>query len=1595
MTEELKSENQQFVFPLASDEAISDGLKRLFGEDDVEDSRQSRVSFVPGTGASAPPPPSFPSISLGALASGLEAAADQESSALAKSRGLLVASQLWQHQKDTERAFATALKSFETSPKLAVASLLLRKKARALGKDEILERCWESASRLASSEPARSHARLGLIDFLRKKGDHEGALKILDQGAREGCSDTALLLRRVVARMAQRSSLAGLKIPEGLGAALAVAGEFLGENFRVPTSSAEADPDDLQDLAPLLAARALSNGDTNLALSHLEGEHAGPDSPSSQAILELEASLRLTETGGNLRSLALLKQLVEISPSRKNLRAFARRAVECHDREGVRWLLEQSHCTSGVFELEELWFLSAVGGVKMEPPTVVLEGPSSPSSALLGSLGPGQKFADDTGNTSEQRLLAQVGAGLLRIGSDDPSTLPISELGEEAIHLLEERALCPEITAVLRLLNAQFKKDELNTALSVGRLSEVFAAHSGRLIAATLLSRAAHSEAALKEYSAASGADRDVAFAAIRGISELDSSRVPELLTELQTEVQTPALNFALAVERACLENGSERKLELIFEATRTLSKSLTEANPALEALSSTLCAILPQGTENKELQFERTRLASLDSPLGRRARVRHLWTSVEHSTPRGAGLAELSESSDISERVLVYWGEAHPDRTTLRPNAPRSGHSHSAMSGEPTAVETLLNMVQSACGDHPERVGKFSPACQYLDEAIEAFVGDVGEIDGNTSPQSTYWLNYSQANEGSEGQLYAYERLAELDERRGDISSSLLWQRTLGDKFPTHLPSLLRLEESLLRRGGRERVYLSQLASTLPPNDRFSYELVAGALAIAKSDFRGAKKHLFPLLDVGDPPPLLLRSLATVFRERRDDEELARCSALIANRARSDIDRASTALSTALIYVRLGKIAAAEEWIERAIAAKGEYFSAHQLRDYIHQDSESRQRAQEKEGFSECVASVEHRAQLWFETADAWFSAGNPERAGHALERVLVAAPGDAEAFRMLRAHRESAGDAAGVEELINARLGHVLLGSAEQVDLETHVASTLAARGEWREAKLHLEQALLGHPENPDLLRRHAKISSKIGDHESAERSLVALRDRVPKGVERAGVVRALGRIYHHHLHQLELAMNAYEAVVTEIPDDEETRKSLVDVYAQLNLAERATTLQTQLIKEATTAEEKRACALVLADLYERVAHDPKRAEATLERVRKAWPLDGAVLEATIQFMDRQGTNHSRSFLLDRARRDALRKLEEGRMEGALLDTLARVAKLSGQHTAAQTISSARAAFLGLSEEPLSGAGLKVLDERLDELVAPAGLPKSLRDVLRKTGPAMDAAFSVDLSNMGAQRLQGGTTYERLQFFAAELGVTPPELFISGNLGARCLPLTTQPPRLLLGAPVEELPEKQRDYLLLRALKLRHMGVGALARSKDDDRWPMLVALLQLFSPHFQPTSVEHRKVTQAKALIEQGLARVGYDDDVPMLALEAIGAIGNQEGGFANMARMLANRTALLGVGDLSTTLSAIAAGEGKTLAPGGPPRFRWLEAHPEAKDLVLFSTTEQCARAREYLGLGVTFPLDADPDPNGERTETSSGPDRVRPEPPRRH
>ncbi len=1562
------------------EDGLSEELTRLFaGGDDADD------DYVPGEADSRPPPARLEMLDGIDLARLVRDAAHSTDSAASKTRGLAIAGQLFAGCGKTAEAEAAIREAAETSPKLGFVSLLLRKFATS-SSDGAIERSLESVSRLASRPQSRRHAALALLRRYSASEETEQAGNFLDQTARSDDAGLPILLERVIHRVVRNASLAGVVLPEALENDLASAFEVItGHALKSDRDDTVAKTVPNSSLVLLRAARHLHQGASGAALHPLsallgtENSPFGAAAPSNADFLELTSSLRASEDGGLREAAMLLRDAYASSPSRRLLRTLAARIVELNDKEWLTSLLEQADPGSGTFAIEERVLLATLCGKPLTLGEAELAELSKDQRTLAHALAPLNAPALNVTSADLETLLIQLGAGL-------PELQPHPERASDAYAALEElerRDEASELTRALRTGISLFSESSLDLTRTVRDLAIDSDDARCQLIIGALFERLGASEEATDAYQSASVLSPHYASAATRGLRALfvqntgpnqnqnqnETAGLHDIVRVVQglaSGTEDEGLRFSRHVSLALTKHSVERATETAEAAKQLLDGSDSSLREPAGFLA--LVAALHAKIEDKDFLIQPLyeQLNDQDTFLGRMCLIRQLFETGSSTRALSYSMRRSLLGGDPSERALATWLdlEAEPDGTPANQKAesPPSYQGDSVdLVDTTTQVERLItSMTQLATGD-------FSRAAESLRAHAKSFAGlmeigqDLSEIEGDASRLSPVWLDRAQSTDDDDAKRYAYERLASLDERRGDLSSATLWRKTLAEEFPSHVPSLLGLEEQNLKNGNISESTQEKLAEILPPGDRDSYQMLAAARALANSDLRAARRHLDPLLALERPPAIALRGLATVARERRDDELLIRCLEHLAEGRATDLDKAAVAIELGHLLARVGRLSEAQSWAKKSLLQKPNNFPAAWLLYHLANTEDALERAEGIEAFAQAVLHQSHRAELWSAAADAWLKAGDISRAAPCYEKTLEAAPSSLEAFNRLFQIRSDEKRYDAVQQLVETRLGLISEKSPEALELELKLADLLAAQGRAEEAKQHLERALVLQPENSNALRSHAEVSALLGAHESAERSLVALRDRLPPSAERTSVQRSLARLYDTHLGQLERAMDAYQAVLVDAPDDEESTHCLIDVFCRLGFAERATALQTQLIQSSDVPEKKRAGALKLAAIYENVAHDVKRAGATLERTRKAWPLDADALEATVRFMDRHGSDGSRGFLLDRVGKDARRRLEAGHLDGALLDTLARVALLSGRVSEAEGCSAARAALLSLAQSALNGAGVHALNSRVDEVIAPRGLAAPLRNLLRKTGQAMDAAFSVDLAQLGAAPVRSGVVFDRVAQVSEALRIAPPQLFVSPSLGARCLPVTTNPARLVIGSKLETLPGRERDYLLLRGFKLLELGVGALARSRDEDRWPMLAALLQLFAPSWQPPSVDTRKTAQAKAAIEQGLARVGYDDDVPMLALEAIGSIGGQEGSLGEATRVLANRAALIAVGDLSSVLSAIAAGEGVTLSDGGPSRFRWIETHQEARDLVLFSSGPKHARAREGLGL----------------------------------
>ncbi len=1526
---------------------------------------------VPGEARRLPSPSEDTPVDWLSFTESLCEAAEDQTSVLSKSRALSVAGMLFADLGDRDRADVCLTKATEGAPRMAVAALLHRSVSVDPNGAAVRRSC-ESSMRQASQPAARNHATMMLLKALRQAGHSEEYATLLDNTARHHPEERAISLLRLVHRIAQNQSLAGVELIETLRDDVLFAEEvFSYPSGRGASFAPRPDFPHRSRLYLLRAARLLHNAEYARALEALSAAGVSED-----VMDELEAGSLAVVSAQGERLKGTLLRWAGRTANRSVLRRLAVVAAFAQDSDALRWVLHHSDPGSGTFQLLERSFLAALSGQSHTMTTEERRALFATQPSVALALGPPGEVALRPQEASDSALLVQLGAHLRPVRADDPER---SELADVAISELERRGREQELVAAYRLGRALSNPLGPSTIAALEKLLQVTNEGAGGTVLALLSERVLGPELALPAYRDAMRVHAPFAEAVLR--AELcmgpSGAGARDRLVALIDSTKDPVLAFARTMELLFYERARDASPALeafnweeLLHAVHRLFASRpvkvgapTELRDRAAVLFAAQLATLISAPKDLALGY-RDLLHEIPTPPASLSGYMHRFLAYDQVSPWAID-GSTRQTQLEQDEVTRYGASADPSERAL----------YAVMTGDsPLRAEPSMSLVERACAwvanilaGHLERAVESHQSVSLLPLA-STITADIAELCGAVDRLASFHLERINAELPDVVRRFSLERLVDLDERRGDRKGSEMWQRTISEQFPEDLEGLLRMEELRLEEPNIPGVAAlrERIAARLPPADRPSYALLAGADALARSDLKAAHRALLPLLDAEYTPTLALRGLWLVASERRDDALLSRLDEQLFARATTDLDRASSALSIALCRSRLGRTPEALIWSERALAIRPKYLVAAQLVHHLIPQGDSIRIAEALESFAQSAFADVHKTSLFQLAAEAWRDAEDQVREAECLEMVLASNREDRGAFQRLRAVYDELGHKAKQRALLTKRLTLLPAASAEFLELTLGLAELLVEDGQAEQAKQQLEEALLHHPRNAQALRLHAHTSAKLGEHESAERSLVALRDRLEAGPDRTAVLRSLARLYSEELGQWERAMDAYQAVLAAAPDDRAARGALVDVYARLGLGDRATTLQTELIVEATSPDAKRNGALKLAILYESVSRDLDRAAATLERARTAWPLDADVLEASVRFIDQHGGG-SRGFILDRAGKDAHRRLEEGRLNAGLLDTLARVAALSDAHSQSEACLVARAAYLGQDHQPLRPGGLAALSEPIEELIAPRSWARPLRHLFRKLGPAMDAAFAVDLTGFGARHVDLTSSEERelderIQKISEALGQGPVEVLVADSLGARCLPIASRPSRLLIGAAFGGLLGKPRDYLLLRAFKLQLMGAAALSRSRPEDRFPMIVALLHLFTPTFRPASpVEGRKVAQARALIEQSLARTGYDDDVPMLALEAIGALGAHGPQVGDAAKQLASRAALLALGDPAECLEALAALEAKPLAPTGPSRLRFMESHAEARELVLFTTSSEFTRARAALGL----------------------------------
>lgn len=1501
-----------------------------------------------------------------ARAEWLEREAHAASDPQAKVRALIVASELWALLGDLPRAREVASEASAIPRAPAMAARQLRTLAAAEGDFKAVAPALELEIRGAATVEARVHAAYLSAEVHRLSlQDEVSAKKKLDLAVRAHQDDPRAHVAKLADLLGRSSGPARIRFPESEAfTELVRASEELLRLRGAPAAAGSTPQAPGPRSAFDDARRALSAGDREKAadalskLGHVEG--------LANACAWLSACLLGADPKTRGRAIAGLSELAANSGSRLARRALVTRALEQGDADGVREAISGPQGEL-IFSAPDRLALAALTGLAAQNlSSTVWEVAGDPELRPLAAayVAAGSDNSIDVRAGNEASRIEQRLGQSLSTPPADATDLEFLRADAQAFEASQPGSPLARLLS-LEFARATGEKGQVARALAdwSPAAGDSHAARDQYLAAALVHELAGEPGPAVAAYRRALEQD-NTSEAAVRALTGVLPEETTELLLTLSDRLE-PSARSALTVLEAALRQGAGQA-----STYDTLIERARLAAPELP-LSYRLAEVSARRRGDGEglLSALRARREAADDPFERALDL-----------VREALLVAETDLT-LAEQLLDEARKARPGDIALRELSERMVPTEDAerASWRESLAETSEGPLRGRL--FAEAALERARSCEYEAAARDAFLAadnDAGEMSRVTAERfaalgpaaarlSESLLARARATEVPGEQRQIYERLSQLDQARGDSSSALLWQTAIVEQSPQHLPALRRLEHAYLAGDRLEELepVVASLARTLDAVEANGHARLAARLRVR----RGAWAETREMADIAishAPDELwALRSLSAHARAMEDSELGLRVDQRLFEMCDSPLDKATLALRAAEAAARLERSPDTKRLLSAALEQMPDHLLAlTTLSEVLESAGEHAAAALALERAAQASHVPAHQVSAWHQAAVLWLDkAGDLERGRSALECAVALDVSHEDAVVRLQSLYVAANDRQKLAALLQRRLEHTT-DPEERVAIEVTRGRALAEVGEKDAAKAALAAALDANPDHAEALEAFAALCLEEGDWTSGEQALIRLARRMSEPQRQAQIYRRLGELYDTALPNPERAELAYREVLKRDPDDGETVARLVHVYGRLGDNATALSLQTDLLARAKTPDEKRDRTLALAIVEEQIAGDRKRAEATFEKLRKEYPHDSAVLRAVAEFQQRGGETRATQVLLERAATDARRALATGRFEPAFFEVLATVAELKRAGDAALVARATLAALHG-EEVPVPAAGPIAGDPRLDDLLAPDLVSPPLRALLKKSGDVLDAAYNVDLRALRAAPLPVSsaafTSY--VQQVAAAFGIRGLEVFASAALGPLCMPVSTNPPQIVFGqALLDSQDDAARYFLLIRALKILQGNAAALSRTAPIELWPVLAGFLSLFAPNWIPQGVDAKKLADAQKRVS-GVMRANLDDDVPVLALEVIGAVGNRASLLATALHQWGNRTALLSAGSLVASLRGVALASGQ---PGGPPpdgaeRGKWIVRNPEARDLATFSVGEQYAEARARLGL----------------------------------
>jgi tetratricopeptide (TPR) repeat protein len=1487
----------------------------------------------------------------------LETEAHAATDPQAKARALLVASELWAIVGDVGRAREVATEASAITRQVSMVGRQLRWLAALEGDWKSVASLLELEARSATTGDARVHASYLCAEVNRLElDDREATKKKFDLSVRAQAEDARAHVQRLAEQLGQSSAPPKLRLPEL--PELAELSRTIEEiaRLRVPGPQAPAPLAAFED-----ARRALSSGDRGQAASAVLKlvEVEGLERPARW----LAAALLAHEGERRSGALQALSELLSETSSASARRALAARALETGNTQGLLRALEGG---SEAVSVADRVALAALGGVAMDVDALTGELAAAEGQAalaagtLLAQVGPTAR--EPEAGAAAARSALTLGRRLARPPQDRDRQLGWLSPAIEAF-----RSLQPD-HALARTLTLEHSVAKRDLADVAGKLSDFpksgegpASARDGELASALCYELSGSLILARQAYERALLAAPTSEFAA-RALMALDPESAADLVERL-ADAEGVGTASALHFSEAALRRGGDGPhVEALLDRAAQADPKLTLPHHLGERLARS------QPDADRALGWLRSRRALASDPVETALELTREALFVRSTNTEGA-VALIKEALDAQPQELPLWELL--EQLSQDNDVGRAGFREAA--GARANGATRVRLWLEAAREFA-RKGEADQAAAIALKALDTNVGTLSRViferlapsSSDSTRLADELITQAKDTEDPERQREFYDRLYDLDRARGQAATAFGWQNAILERSPHYLPALRRLEVAHMANDRKDELESVEAGFTqaLSGTDRIAHARLSARLRLAAGSW-GSARHMAEISLAENPNSLwALRMLAAHARAADQPEVLLDVERKLSQLSSSVTDKATLSLRASESAARLGRWEEAQALLEETLAQIPEHLVAlTTLSEVLERRRDFAAAARALEAVADASRVDAHRVNALYQAGVIWLDhVVSPEQGRQALERAVELDLSHEDAVARLQALYVARGDHQKLAELLARRLERTT-DPEERIAIEVTRGRALAEVGEPAAARAALSAALDANPDHLEALEAFAEVCLTEGDWTGAEQALIRLARHSVETSRQAQIYRRLGELYDTNIPNPDRAELAYHEVLKREPDDDASVDRLVAVYARMGQKEKAVQAQQQLLERSNTPELRRDRTLRLSAVLEQVASDVKRAEAVLEKARKEWPYDALLLRALVALHQRSGEGRAGHVLLDRAAVDARRALATGRFEPALFEILAAVADLRGNADGA-AVAHATLAALGGEELGVRGAGPAAGDPGLDDLLAPELLAPALRALLRRTGDILDTAYPVDPRTLRATALPPTSSayLAHVQDVGRAFGFPSVHVLVSPTLGATCLPASSSPAVLVFGQALLESPDDAARYcLLVRALKVLQGRSGAVARTAPIDLWPVIAALLNLLAPSFTPQAVDAKKLADARARI-QAVMPAQIDDELPTLAIEATGLIGNRASQLATALYQWGDRTALLAVGDPMVLLRAIATASGTSTPPSaGAERIKWIVRNAEARDMAVFSVSDHYAEARRRLGL----------------------------------